>query len=233
MPIIGYVHTGIEKSLRGPGVLEGHPVRRADGLPGLLLQRRRLLQGRRAAARHRDPAARAVPARHPPGAQPDRQPPVLARHLDPRPRRDVDGLLRDPRARPGARPVRDVGRPAPAHALLPGRRRASRTSRRAGSDKVRAFLARLPRADRPVRGDPRQERDLPAAHEGRRGRAARGAARAVGDRPAAARDRRPVGPAQGRSLLGLRPLRLRGPGRHGRRQLRPLHGPHGRRCASR
>ncbi len=42
---------------------------------------------------------------------------------------------------------------------------------------------------------------------------------------AAARRRQPVGPAQGGAVLELRPLRLQDPGRHGRRQLRPLPGP--------
>ena len=46
--------------------------------------------------------------------------------------------------------------------------------------------------------------------------------------PAAARDRQPVGPAQGDALLVLRPLRLQDPGRHGRRQLRPLPRADGR-----
>ena len=56
----------------------------------------------------RGAAARAVPARDPPRAEPDRQPPVLARHLRARPRRDLDALVGLPRARPRARPVRDV-----------------------------------------------------------------------------------------------------------------------------
>ena len=41
-------------------------------------------------------------------------------------------------------------------------------------------------------------------------------------RPAAARRRQPVGPAQGDALLLLRGLRLQDPGRHDGRQLRPL-----------
>ena len=69
------------------------------------------------------PQARAVPARHPPGAQPDHEPPGLARHERARPRRDLDVLVLLPRARADPRPVRDVLRPAHAHALHPGRRR--------------------------------------------------------------------------------------------------------------
>jgi hypothetical protein len=47
-------------------------------------------------------------------------------------------------------------------------------------------------------------------------------------RPAAARRRQPVGPAQGAARTLLRGLRLQDPGRHGRRQLRPLPRPDGR-----
>ena len=43
-------------------------------------------------------------------------------------------------------------------------------------------------------------------------------------RPAAARRRQPLGPAQGRSLQLLRGLRVQDPGRHRGRQLRPLRG---------
>ena len=61
----------------------------------------------------------------------------------------------------------------------------------------------------------------------------RDAARTRRDRTAAARDRASVGPAQGDALLGLRAVRLQGPGRHRGRQLRPLPRAHRRRCASR
>ena len=47
-------------------------------------------------------------------------------------------------------------------------------------------------------------------------------------RPAAARRRQPLGPAQGRPLQLLRGLRVQDPGRHGRRQLRPLRRAPGR-----
>ena len=83
-------------------------------------------------------------------------------------------------------------------------------------------------AARPVRGAARPQRDLRPAPE-ERGRRRRGdAARPRRDRAAAARDRQPVGPAQGDALLVLRPLRLQDPGRHDRRQLRPLPRAHGR-----
>ncbi len=52
-------------------------------------------------------------------------------------------------------------------------------------------------------------------------------------RPAAARRRQPVGPAQGRPLLLLRRLRVQDPRRHRRRQLRPLRRAAWPRCTSR
>ena len=64
---------------RGQELLEGHPRHRADGLPGLLLQRHGLLRRDRDAAGRRGPQARPVPARHPHGAQPDHEPPGVAR----------------------------------------------------------------------------------------------------------------------------------------------------------
>ena len=107
-PIIGYVHTGHREDRRGQGLLEGHPRRRADGLPRLLLQRDGLLRRRRDAARRRGPQARPVPARDPPRAQPDHEPPRLARDERARPRRDLDVLVLLPRARADPRPVRDA-----------------------------------------------------------------------------------------------------------------------------
>ncbi len=65
---------------RGQVVLEGDPGHRADGLPQLLLQRDGVLRRGRDAARRRGTAARPVPARDPPRAQPDHVPPRVARH---------------------------------------------------------------------------------------------------------------------------------------------------------
>ena len=55
-PIIGYVHTGIEKTAEDKSYWKAIPRRRADGLPRLLLQRDGLLRRRRDAARRRGPA---------------------------------------------------------------------------------------------------------------------------------------------------------------------------------
>ena len=94
--------------------------------------------------------------------------------------------------------------------------------------KLKEFTDEMPDARRPVRRPARQERDRPPAPAQRRRRRRGDAARPRRHRPAAARDRQPVGPAQGRPVLVLRPLRLQDPGRHDRRQLRPLPLPPGR-----
>ena len=59
-----------------------------------------------------------------------------------RPRRDLDVLVLLPRARDDPRPVRDVLRPADAHALLPGRRRV-----RGHPAGLRGEAAQVPRRD--------------------------------------------------------------------------------------
>ncbi len=70
--------------------------------------------------------------------------------------------------------------------------------------KVRAFCEQMPTRVEPVRGAARPQRDLPAADEGGRNRCPRAAARARRHRPAAARRRRALGSSQGRSLPRLR-----------------------------
>ena len=77
---------------------------------------------------------------------------------------------------------------------------------------------------RPVRGAARPQRGLPSAHQGRRDRLPRAAAGARRHRAAAARRRRALGPAQGLRLPRLPGDGLQDPGRHRRRQLRPLPG---------
>ena len=156
------------KVLRGQELLEGHPLRRADGLRLLLLPDGGLLRRGRAADRAGDPAAGQVPADDLPRAQPDPLPPGLAGDDGARPRRDLDALVLLPRARPHPRPLRDGDRAADAHALLPGRRRD-----RGHPARLRGEAARVHRRDagagRPVPGAARPQRGLPLAHQGRPG----------------------------------------------------------------
>ena len=199
-PIIGYVHTGIEKTCRGQVLLEGHPGHRADGLPRVLLQRDGVLRGGRDAARPRGPAARAVPARDPPRAQPDHVAPRVARDQRARPRRDLDVLVLLPRPRADPRPVRDVLRPAHAHALLPGRRRHRGHPAPASSRRSRSSPTACPTRIDQFADAARQERD--------RARSACADVAAVDEEtllglgvtgPLLRADRQPVGPAQGRA----------------------------------
>ena len=68
-------------------------------------------------------------------------------------------------------------------------------------EKTREFLEHDAHAPRPVRGAARPQRDLAAAPEGHGDHLPGAGARAGRDRPAAARHRTPVGPAQGDALL--------------------------------
>ncbi len=121
------------------------------------------------------------------------------------------------------RPVRDVDRAAHAYPLLPGRR-----GLRGHPGRVRGegppVLPRDATADRPVRGAPGPQRDLPPAHQGHRDRLPRAAAGARGHRAALAGRGRALGSPQGDRLPRLPRLRLQDPGRDGRRRLRPLPG---------
>ena len=122
-PMIGYVHTGIEKTAEDKAYWKAIPVVERMDYLAYYFNAHGVLRRGGDDPRARGPAARAVPARDPPRAQPDHVPPGVARHQRARPRRDVDVLVLLPRPRADPRPVRDVLRPAHAHALHPGRRR--------------------------------------------------------------------------------------------------------------
>ena len=150
-PIMGYVHTGIEKSCEDKSYWKVIPfVERMDYL-SYYFQMQAFCGAVEQLLELEIPRARQVPAGDPPGAEPDPLAPGLARHLGARPRRDVDVLLLLPRARPDPRPVRDVLGPADAHALLPGRRRLRGHPGRLRGEGARV-LRRDAHADRPVRG---------------------------------------------------------------------------------
>ena len=92
-------------------------------------------------------------------------------------------------------------------------------------EKCRSLRRRHAGPGRPVRSAARPQRGLPAAHQRGRDRRPRAAAGARRHRAAAARRGRALGPAQGLRLPRLPGDGLQDPGRHGRRQLRPLPGP--------
>ena len=122
-PMMGYLHTGIEKSCEDKSYWKVIPfVERMDYL-SYFFQMEAFCGCVERLIELEIPDRGQVPAGPPHGAQPDPLAPGLARHLGPRPRRDLDVLVLLPRARHDPRSVRDVGRPADAHPLLPGRRR--------------------------------------------------------------------------------------------------------------
>ena len=90
--------------------------------------------------------------------------------------------------------------PAHAHALLPGRRRLRGHPGRLGAEGPRVLQGHA-RARRPVPRDADEERDRAPAPARRRPARRRDAARPRRDRAAAARRRQPVGPAQGGAVL--------------------------------
>ena len=208
-------------------VLEGDHVPRADRLPVLPGERARVRARDREAARPRDAREGDLDADVPLGAEPHPLAPRVARHVRARARRDLDVLVRVPRAGHGARPVRDGHRRAHAHPLLPGRRPGRGHPRgllRPGA-RLRAAHAACGRR---LRGPPQQQQDLARADEGDRAALRRGRARPRAVGPDAPRVGRRLGPPEEHALPLLRPGRLRRARLSERRRLRPVQGAHGR-----
>ena len=188
-PVIGYVHTGIEKSCEDKSYWKVIPfVERMDYV-SYFFQMEAFCGAVERLVELEIPRPCQVPAGDPPRAQPASTPTWSGsgrRALDLGAISMLWYCFRERDTDP--RPVRDVDRPADAHPLLPGRRRD-----RGHPARLRAEAARVHRRDadpgRPVRGAARPQRDLPAADQGRRHRLARAAARARRDRAAAARRR--------------------------------------------
>ena len=165
-------------------------------------------------------------------AEPDPLAPRLARHLRARARRDLDVLVRVPRAGPDPRPVRDGHRRPHAHALLPGRR--ARRGHPAGLLPRGAQVLRVDaEGDRRLRGRARPERDLARAHARARRplRGGRGRARPVG--PVCCARRASTGTCGRPSPTSPTTRSTSTCPSTRRRRLRPLPRPHRRDAASR
>ena len=226
-PIIGYLHTGIEKNTEYRTWMQGITyVTRADYLSPVL-QRARLLPGGRAPARDRGAAARAGDPRPLLRAEPDLLAPGVARDGRARAGRGERHAVRLPRARGPDGHVRVGHRAADEPRLHPDRRRDHGHPRGGhGQDpRVPPGDAGADRRDRVAAvGEP----DLGGA-QSRRGGAVRGRRPGVrGHGPDAAGRRRGRGPAQGHAVRRVRDLRLRRAGPHRGRLLRALHHPAGR-----
>ena len=225
VPMIGYVHTGIEKTAEDKAYWKVIPVVERMDYLAYFFNAMAFCGAVETLLELEVPRARPVAARAAHGAQPDHVPPGVARHQRARPRRDLDVLVLLPRPRADPRPVRDVDRPAHAHALHPGRRRDRGHPGRLRGEGARVLPSRCPTAS--TSSSTLLAKNEIVLHR-LRGVAAvrrRDAARPRRHRPAAARVRQLVGPAQGRAVLQLRGLRLQDPGRHDRRQLGPLRRP--------
>ncbi len=226
-PIIGYLHTGIEKSCEDQQYWKVITfVERMDYLAYYYNATAYCMAVEKLLEIEVPPRAQYLRVAHM-ELNRDRLSLVRAGHRRTRPWRRDDALVGLPRPRPRARSVRDVVRPAHASALHPDRRRLRGHPARLGGEgpRVPEDHAGSPR---PVRGPARSQRDLAGATQGHRGDLPGAGARARRDRAPAARHRPPVGPAQGDAVLVLRAVRLQGAGRPPRRQLRPLQGAHGR-----
>ncbi len=169
-PIIGYVHTGIEKSCEDQQYWKVIPfVERMDYLAYYFNAMAFCMAVERLLDEEVPPRAQWLRVIH---LELNR----IASHLFwiatgvARHRRDHDALVGLPRPRPRARPVRDVGRPALPHALLPGGRRG-----RGHPARLRGEDAQVHRDDahaHPAVPQPaRPQRDLAPAHEGHGDRA--------------------------------------------------------------
>ena len=169
VPMIGYVHTGIEKTAEDKAYWKVIPVVERMDYLAYFFNAMAFCSSVETLLELEVPRRAPVPARDAHGAQPDHVPPRVARHQRARPRRDLDVLVLLPRPRADPRPVRDVDRPADAHALHPGRRRD-----RGHPGRLRGQGARVLRADagarRPVPRPAGQERDRAPAPARRRGR---------------------------------------------------------------
>ena len=160
-------------------------------------------------------------------AEPDPLAPDLARHLRARDRGDLDVLVRVPRARAAARPVRARRRLPDAHALLPGRR-ARRGHPARLLPRVPPLHRGLPEVDGRLRGDALAQRDLARAHRGDRPALGRRRDRARPVRPGAARAPASTGTCAATSPTSRTARSTSRAGLPERRRLRPLPRAHGR-----
>ena len=223
-PVIGYLHTGMEKTGEELMYVQGGTnVTRMDYLSPFSnecvfsLAVEKLLEHRGPAAGRLDPDADA-------GAQPDQLARPVPRHQRARHGRHLGDDLRLAGAGAGPRLLRAGHRPAHEPQLHPSRRRGRRPARRLARRRPRH-----PRACSPA-GSTSSTRCSPTSRSGGSGpRASASSARAGAGprrhRPDPAVDRRRLGPARRHAVPGLRPGRVRRHHRDGRRRVRPLRHP--------
>ena len=207
--VIGYLHTGIEKNVEYRTWTQAVTFLTRSDYLAPLFHETALLPGRGEAARHRGAGAGhdAAGAAH--GDQPDLLALGVVRHR----RHGARRADRDDQRLPGPRVVPGRAgadhRPPDEPCVRPPRRR--RAGPAAGRDGGAAVLAgkmqrEIDDLEKLLTGQPIWQ----APAEGRRPHRRRRLHRARRHRPAAAGRRAALGPAQGRAVLRLRDLRLRG-----------------------
>ena len=175
-PVVGYLHTGIEKNIEYRTWQQGSTfVTRADYLAPFFNELAYCLAVERLLGIEAPPRAqtiRILVTR----AEPHRQPPGLAGDHRAGAGRDLGHAVRLPRARADPGHLRDDHRPADEPRVHPDRGRRRWTCPAAPSESVRAFLAvmreRIGEYEQLLIGEP----DLAAAHEGHRAPAGRATA---------------------------------------------------------
>ena len=224
-PIVGYLHTGIEKNTEYRTWVQGVAyVTRADYLSPFFNELAYCLSVERLLGIEAPPRAQILRvllcelnriASHL----------VWVAHRRDGARRRLRDAVRVPGARADPRHLRGRHRASDEPRLHPARRRDHGPARgRRPPD--RAVPRRDAGADRRLRTAPERQPDLARA-ERRRGRPVRGRrARVRRDRAAAPRGRRRRRPPQGRAVQRLRDLRLRRAGADRGRLLRAVPGPH-------
>ena len=228
-PVIGYVHTGIEKNCEDKSYWKVIP----------LIERMDYLSYYFNAMAYCGAVETLLDLEVPPRAQYLRVIHLelnrIASHLlwlatgGAGPRRDVGLLVRLARPRPRSS---TCSRCPPASACTRATSRSAawpRTSRPASRPRCARSLQAVPGAHRPVRGADRPQPDRARAPARRRRGRRRDAARASASPARCCAPPATRGTCARRApYCALRPLRLQDPGRHDRRQLRPLPRPHGR-----
>ena len=226
--VIGYLHTGFEKTMEQKTWWKAITYPERIDYVGYQNNELVVRARDREAARARGAREGDVDAHAPVRAEPHPLASRVARHVGARARGDLDVLVLLPRARADPRPVRARRRPAHAHALLPGRRRSPRTSRRASSPR-RASSSSGCRTRSTTTSTLLDRNQIWLERtDGHRAALRRRRDRARPVRAGAARIRRRLGPPPRPAVPRLRPGRLPRPGLPGRRRLRPLPRAHGR-----
>ena len=168
-PVVGYLHTGIEKNLEYRTWTQGITfVTRMDYLAPIFNETAYCLAVEKLLGIEAVPSARPADPRADDGAQPDLLAPGLAGHRRHGARRAHDDDLRLPRARVHPRHLRDDHRPADEHGLRPPGRRRAGPARRRRSRRSASSSTIMPKELDGVRGAAARPADLDRADQGRR-----------------------------------------------------------------